>query len=1424
MASNRITTYPAAVYYEANWNTPPGSTLPPLWTDITRRALGQQSVAHGKQYELDLNEAGTYQPVLDNRDGALDPSNPASPYAPNVVPYRGIRERRRFNANLLTTDQATAGEGTPVAGTIPMWLGVGNNQGYPVTITSSGSAYQGAQVFQAVLPIGATTGATVLVLRGDAGVPGAAVVPGRSYSWQAQCRIPAGNSISTQASIAWYDNLGNALGTVAGSASALTSGSSTWVQLSASGTAPSGAFSAWLFVQIASGTLAAQTTWQVDGLQWEESAAPTAWQNPSALSANLLPRAIATAGASINPVSDSAANWFYPVAGSVSRVTNLTAAPTGHTTAAGWTTPSGTTSASPLYAGIAPTGGAATGPVADCVQVTAARQYTASVYLMRASSADATVQVTPTIAWYDAGGNALTPSTGSAATVAVGSWVRATVTGTAPAGAVWGRPRIAITTPASTTATNVVYSAGWQVEQAASSSTWSDPGLTAFGFTGYLDQLPQRWRLSQTWGELDAEAVDALAGFAQYTVQAPFIEEVLQLAPSFFYQLADPAGSSTCTDTSAMRPAAPVEVSPFGAGSLVFGSAVTSTNTGSAFIGTPGPVATFNNNPANTPQLAQTYISLHKTTVTPGPPTTGAWSRMIGFRCSSIPASGTFPTLWNANTPSYGTNQSLVQIYIDPTTGFLTVQLSGPAGTGPVVVSAVSVCDGNWHLVALAYTPGSYVDVFLDGARIYHDNNSGAGYAAPTSIITDVIGCSITPGASNYSLGFVGDAAHATQFGFALTQAQATNLYNSWRTASTGESTGARTRRLAGWVGWTGPTSIDNGSTASMGPATDLAGASALDGLNAIAVTEGGNVYADFGGALAFRSRAASYNSTPVFIFGENQAWGEWPFEDVLLPEDTVQTYNIVPTTQYSTGQVALAQDTASQAAYFPRTYSGRTINSTSFPEVTDAGAYLLRQHKTPAIRCSGLRLHASAVPGLMRVCSQLEIGTRIRVYKGSPYRSTRIQFDGFVQKIEHSRDPVSGDTVYTLEASPADLASYWVLASMHTTLHAQALSGQNQIQINALPDAAANALSQSMPQSQQLVLDPGTAIQETVTVAPTGIPATNPGYFTATLTLTANLVNTHQANAVVCEPLPAGYTDPTSWDASSVLGAASTTIASGGGSGTNTVTVNALSDAVNNAPGSDWNTGDLLWLSPGTPNFEGYNILSPNVATAGEGALPLAAGSTGFALGLSADLGSPTVTVSGSAQQGANVWQVSVAANASTPSGCLYIQRQPCTAGLAYTGSAYVRSATSSRNPQVFLYIKFLDASGNQLLQSNSSTVTLTGSPTAAWTRLAATGTAPAGTVSAQIGIVLTGTSPSGSWSFQADALQYEQAGSASTFCVTPQVKSVAAAVPGYSTVQITLNTNLLSNHSAGDTVCDPLPPGTTSPTAVAASARLAY
>ena len=1226
----QIATIPG-LFYELAFNASPNSGSALVWTDLTHRTGFAWSTTRGRQYELDVNQAGIWRTSLDDRDGALDPGNSASPFSPGVVPYRGARIRAFPNAtaNLLTADRATSGQGTPFApGAIPAAMQVTADLGTPVLVASA-TAFEGTQVYQTPISGGASTGQSLLTLQQQpVRTPG--VGPTDTYTWSIYVRsVTTGANPQVGALIRWYGVTGALVSTTAGTAQTLTgSASAAWTRVAASGQVPAGAVSADLAVLL---------------------------------------------------------------------------------------------------------------------------------------------------------------------------------TGSAP-GSAWS-----------------FQGDGAQIELAAAASTWTNPGPVYYLYSGLAERYPQSWRMSGTYGSTDLVAVDALAGIAQFTLLAPFLNEVLAMGPDFFYTLSDPAGSASCADLAAKRVAAPIESSPFGAGSLVLGSSITATSQPSGlFAGSNGPVATFNNNPAAAPsQLAQTFISLHKTAVLPGPPRSGPWTRMIAFRAPAIPASGTFPTLWNANTPSYGSDLSLFQIYIDPTTGFLVAQISGAAGTGPVVTSAGSVCDGNWHQVALAYTPGGFVDVFLDGARIYHDNNSGTGYATPTSIITDVIGCSITPGASNYTLGFVGDAAHAAQFPFALSTAQALTLYNSWRSASSGESTGTRAARVLTWIGYKGATSIDAGVTQQMGPATDLTGATALDALNAIALTEAGNLYVDASGTLTFKQRSARYNqANPVFVFGENAGSGEWPYESFTPEFDTQHVFNDIQVTQYSTSQVATAIDLASQTSNFPRILQ-RTINVLNYSEAADAASYLLQQYKSARKRVADLTLHASAIPGLFAVLLQIDIGTRIRVMRRTQSAPTQ-QIDCFVESVNWDFDPTSGEANCHLQCSPADLAAYWVLAAMHTTLHAQANSGAGSITINALADSALNPLAASMPQTQQLTLEPGTARAETVTVVPP-LPSTTPGYTTATLNVTPTLAFTHNANTTVCEPLPSGVTDPTTYDTLSVLGALSTSFASAASSGTNTITVNASADGKTNALASDLSTGDLLWLSPGTPQFEGYNLLTPNQSTAGEGVLPLAAGTSGATVGITSDQGTLTVAASATAFQGANVWAVGVAANASTPSGLLYLVKAPASAGATMTASAYVRSATSSRNPQCNLYIKFLDIAGNQLLQSNSSTVTLTGSPTAAWTRLAATGTAPTGTVWAQIGVVLT-SAPSGSWTFQADGLQLEVAGSASTYQTCPQVLSVATAYPGYSTCVVTLGQNLTQNHAANDIVCDPLPPGDTSPAQIAATSRIAY
>jgi hypothetical protein len=340
-----------------------------------------------------------------------------------------------------------------------------------------------------------------------------------------------------------------------------------------------------------------------------------------------------------------------------------------------------------------------------------------------------------------------------------------------------------------------------------------------------------------------------------------------------------------------------------------------------------------------------------------------------------------------------------------------------------------------------------------------------------------------------------------------------------------GDSTDARYARILRYGGYTGPTSIQTGLTTSMGPA-NIDGQDVVSALEAVVTTENGAHFVARDGTITFRSRGTRYNATaPTFTFGENTAGGEWPYEDCSLDYDTAHLANMVTVTQESTGQKLTANDSQSVTNNFTRTLT-RTINSGSALECQDAADYLLSRYKAPATRVASLLLHPSAVPAMWPVCLALELGTRVRVVRRPPGAPT-ITIDCFVESISWDlRD--TGEAFVTLQCSPADPSAYAVFAAWHTTLNAGIAAGVSSITVTASADNV-NPLATQLPSGQQLVLGQGTANAETVTVQAVG--ATSTGWTTAALTLTAPTTKSHSAGDVVCEPLPAGVTDPAAYD-----------------------------------------------------------------------------------------------------------------------------------------------------------------------------------------------------------------------------------------------------------------------------------------------------
>lgn len=768
---------------------------------------------------------------------------------------------------------------------------------------------------------------------------------------------------------------------------------------------------------------------------------------------------------------------------------------------------------------------------------------------VRDVTAATSIQVAAALTWVDVNGNDLTTVTGSTATLtgsATAPWTQITVSGTPPANAAGFRPRILLM--ANTTANLTFESDGWQVEYAAAPSAWVQPGAWLPVFYGGAERWPQVYDMGGTFGQTQPVITDAFSLLAGMYPLPAFFSDVLALNPAFFFPLNDPVSSAQCSDISGSLLPAPVSVTQYGAGSLTFGSGVTSTSPGLAFLGYPGPVATFNNTALGL-NAAGTYVDISRAG-NAGPPASGAWTRFVAFRAPTNQTNEV--TMWAASSSTYSTLSATVAFHILGSTdggghpGFLDVNIKQSNGStaSHVPVSAASVCDGNWHYVFLTCDGSGNYNIYSDTISsnpfsISLTNPSGPGF---NGILTDLIGMFIETGTQRAYNGFVGDLGCAIQWNFQLAAAQIGNLAKSWRNAWSGERSGARYARILGYAGYTGLTNIATGATADMGPATDIDGKTdALTLLQNVVTTENGVHYVSPAGPLTFEARTNRYDKlTPVYTFGEQINNGEWPYEDVAFDFDTTHVIGQAQITQNSTGQIFVANSPTTLAPNYRPTYQ-RTINVTNPQECVDAANYLANRYAKPQLRVQKIRLHPAALSGLWAVALALTISTRVRVMRRPPAYTTgtNIQFDGFIESIKWGLDWDTGDAIVDLEISPADLQLYWVLAALHTTIHTGVSSGANSVVLNALPDAASNPASASLCSGLQMTMEPGTANAETLTVA--SFSATSPGYTTFTVTFTANFAHNHAANAVVCEALPTGITDPTTWDPASILGTSTT-------------------------------------------------------------------------------------------------------------------------------------------------------------------------------------------------------------------------------------------------------------------------------------------
>lgn len=126
--------YAFQVAFNADPNDP---AAVPVWTNLTERLKNASGISRGRQYELDQNQAGAPNFELDDLDEYLNPADTASPYYPDVDPYRqmvfqGMWPNDGSLGNLLNLAGQDGGQDptfeTYTAGSTPVWIsGVGSS-------------------------------------------------------------------------------------------------------------------------------------------------------------------------------------------------------------------------------------------------------------------------------------------------------------------------------------------------------------------------------------------------------------------------------------------------------------------------------------------------------------------------------------------------------------------------------------------------------------------------------------------------------------------------------------------------------------------------------------------------------------------------------------------------------------------------------------------------------------------------------------------------------------------------------------------------------------------------------------------------------------------------------------------------------------------------------------------------------------------------------------------------------------------------------------------------------------------------------------------------------------------------------------------------------------------------------------------------
>jgi hypothetical protein len=616
---------------------------------------------------------------------------------------------------------------------------------------------------------------------------------------------------------------------------------------------------------------------------------------------------------------------------------------------------------------------------------------------------------------------------------------------------------------------------------------------------------------SGNYSVLQLTATDVIGVLGQPKLNDCFINTLLGYGPDFLYPLNDPAYPVGTTqgwnDWTGNRP--PATIGGVGVNVTAGQSATGAPNTySSPFYGTNGPVVSLSDQQAAwyTPTtfedewycggvvLAQTGPG-----VAVGPPPNSAWTRVVAFQMEGL--STTYPSfesgfngppylkccLWSCmgQSPNAYPQVSLfgympvtypggVTTFGTPYVELLAVNASGTTVSTQFFTnnSPTRIDTGVWMLAAVSLSADGHTFTVNLGSQAtdatYQFTLSTGGVdfrtASTTSYTADAVGfwyapwaptsTSYPPGAisSPQQFGMNGQLGPVADFPFAITTAQFQDMWTSFQSAYSGDSSGQRAARLLGWAGLKGAARVDPG-TVTMGPAGGLgsangpwSGPAPLTTLQSTVFLEQGMMYSAQDGEFEFHGAPwREQQVIPYCTFGEQLAgWvlgdpvlgvlgsttilgGEIPYTQFSPGYDSVEIINItqLSVSNGTSGAVDIPVSAVNQTSvnnYFPQTVQ-QTVNPLVVATAQALANNLVASDAVPRDRIAALQVEPAGLPQIWPTVLGLDLDTLVQVMRRplGGYPLTELQF---IEMITVQGDPSKPNAVFIYQGTSAGVSA----------------------------------------------------------------------------------------------------------------------------------------------------------------------------------------------------------------------------------------------------------------------------------------------------------------------------------------------------------------------------------------------------------------